>query len=100
MIMLYISCKNNAEAKKISKNLLKKKIIACANIFPIESMYNWKGKLVEDKEVVLILKALNKDYKKVRDELKKMHSYDVPFIGKINVKVNEEYENWAKKEVI
>ena len=98
--MLYISCKNNAEAKKISKNLLKKKIIACANIFPIESMYNWKGKLVEDKEVVLILKALNKDYKKVRDELKKMHSYDVPFIGKINVKVNEEYENWAKKEVI
>lgn len=100
MIILYVTCKSNKEAKKISKLLLKKKLIACANIFPIESMYNWKGKLVEDKEVVLILKAFDKNYKKVEQEIKKLHSYEIPFIGKINVKVNKEYENWTKNEVI
>ncbi len=97
MIMSYVTCKDNKEAKKISKNLLKKKLIVCANIFPIESMYYWKGKLTEDKEVVLILKALDKNYKKIEEEIKKLHSYEIPFIGKINVKVNKEYEYWARK---
>lgn len=71
-------------------------MIACANIFPIESLYNWKGKLTEEKETVLILKILNKNYKKVKNKIKKMHSYDIPFIGKINVEVNKEYEDWAR----
>jgi len=83
---------------EVSKNLLNKKLIACANIFPIESFYNWKGKLTQDKEVVLILKALDKNYKKIQEEVKKLHSYDIPFIGKINVKVNKEYETWAKNK--
>lgn len=97
MIIVYITCKDNAEAKKISKHLLKKKIIACANYFSIESLYNWKGKLTEDKETVLILKALKNNYKKIKEEIKKIHSYDIPFIGKINVEVNKEYKKWSKK---
>ncbi len=97
MIMLYITCKDNKEAKKIAKNLLNKKLIACANIFPIESLYIWENKLTEDKETVLILKALKKNYKKVEQEIKNMHSYDIPFIGKINMGVNKEYKKWLKK---
>lgn len=97
MIMLYVTCKDNAEAKKIAKALLNKKLIACANIFPIESLYNWKGKLTEDKEVVLILKALKENYKTLKEEIKKLHSYDIPFIGKINIEVNKEYKKWSKK---
>ncbi len=97
MIILYVACKDNAEAKKISKHLLEKKLIACANLFPIESLYNWKGKLTEDKETVLILKALKNNYKKIKGEIKKLHSYDTPFIGKINVDVNKEYKKWSKK---
>ncbi len=97
MIILYITCKDNSEAKKISRYLLEKKIIACANIFPIKSLYNWKGKLTEDKEVVLILKALKENYKKIKKQIKKIHSYDIPFIGKINIEVNKEYKKWSKK---
>jgi len=97
MILIYVTCKDNKEAKKISKYLLDKKLIVCANIFPIESLYYWKGKLTEDKEVVLILKALKNNYKKIKEEIKKIHSYDIPFIGKINIEVNKEYKKWSKK---
>lgn len=96
-MMIYVTCKDNKEAKKIAKILLDKKLIACANIFPIESMYVWKGKITEDKECVLILKALEKNYKKIEEKIKRLHSYDVPFIGRINAKINKEYEMWMKR---
>lgn len=96
MNMIYTTCKSSNEAEKIAKHLLKNKIVACANIFPIKSMYNWKGKLVLDKEVVLILKS-NKNYKIIEKEIKKIHSYKTPFIGQININVNKEYTSWANE---
>ena len=49
MAFVYITCKDKKEARKISRFLLEKKLIACANIFPIESMYRWEGKMVDDE---------------------------------------------------
>ena len=38
--LIYITCSKVDEAKNISRNLLEKELIACANIFPnIESIY-------------------------------------------------------------
>lgn len=97
MILFYITCKDEKEAEKISKHLLKNNLVACSNIFPIKNMYKWKGKINQSKESVLILKVLNKNKIKAEKELKKLHSYDIPFIGKIKADVNEEYEKWAKE---
>jgi periplasmic divalent cation tolerance protein len=100
MILIYITCKDREEAEKISKHLLEKKLIACANIFPIESFYWWKGKIEEDQEVVIIAKSLKKKFEEVKREVKKVHSYEIPCILQIKVeKVNEEYLRWIKKEV-
>ena len=97
MALIYITCKDKEEAKKISKHLLEKRLIACANIFPIESMYWWKGKIEEVNEHVIIAKGL--DFEKIKQEVRKIHSYDVPAILKIDAEANEEYMDWVKKEV-
>lgn len=89
---------NNEEAKKIVKHLLKKKLIACANIFPIESFYHWKGKMESGKEFVSLLKASEKNWEKVQKEVKQLHSYEIPCIIKINAEANEEFEKWVKSE--
>lgn len=99
MTLLYITCKGEKEAKKISMHLLKKRLIACANIFPIKSMYWWKGKIVNDKENVIIAKTLEKNFKKVEYEVKRLHSYKIPCILKINTVSNKDYERWVNKEV-
>lgn len=100
MIFTYITCKDMKEAKKISKHLLQKKLIACTNIFPMESFYWWKGKINEDKEVVVIAKSLEEKFEEIKKEVKKVHSYDVPCILKIKVdEGNEEYLHWIEKEV-
>ena len=44
-------------------------------------------------------KTLEKNYKKIKEEVKKMHSYDVPCILKIDAEANESYDKWVKEEV-
>jgi len=100
MIFIYITNPNKKTALKIAEELLSKKLIGCANIFPIESLYWWQEKIVKDKEYVLIAKTLEKNYKKVKEVVEKIHPYSVPCILKIKIdKVNEKYLNWLNKVV-
>lgn len=98
-IFIYITNPSKKEAKRIALHLLKKRLIACANIFPIDSMYWWKGKIKKAKEVVLIAKTKKENFEKVKEEVKKIHPYSVPSIEKLEVEANEEYEKWLNSEV-
>lgn len=98
-VFIYITNPTKKEAKKIAQYLLKKRLIACANIFPISSLYWWKGKIVDEKEVVLIGKTIGANFEKIKKEVEKIHSYSIPCIIKIPVSSNKKYFNWLKKEV-
>ena len=94
LIFVYITNKDEAEAKKVSEHLLKKRLAACTNIFPIKSMYWWNGKIENTREVVCIVKTKAEYYEKIKQEVKKMHSYECPCIIKIPVEANKEYKEW------
>ena len=97
MISVYITCPNMAEAKKISNQLLEQNLIACSNMFPIQSMYKWKGKLVDEGEVAMLCKAKKDNFKKIEVEVKKMHSYDVPCIIAFDwVDSNKDFSDWVE----
>lgn len=128
MILIYITCKDKREAKKIASYLIKKRMAVCCNIFPIDSIYPvrnrgknfqkiedkhlarldkisnevyWQNnKIVKDRETVLIVKTLKKKFTMIEKEVKKLHSYNVPCIMEISVgKVNSEYLQWLNKEL-
>jgi len=97
-IIIYVTYPNMEEANKAIAHLLQKKLIACANSFSIKATSYWTGKIQECDEVISILKTKTENWKKVRDEVKKIHPYKVPCIMKLNVEANEDYEEWIKKE--
>jgi len=99
MTLIYITCKNEKEAVKISKHLLEKRFIACSNLHPIRSMYWWEGKIQYVKEFVIMAKTVEKNYNKIKKEVKKIHSYDVPCIMKIASESNGSFDKWVKEEV-
>jgi periplasmic divalent cation tolerance protein len=100
MVFIYITCKNKKEAKKIGLVLVKKRLAACCNIFPIESIYWWGNKIVKDKEIVLIVKTLKKNFKKIEKEVKRLHSYKTPCILEIPItRASKDFLNWLEKEV-
>lgn len=99
MTLVYITCKDKREAERISMRLLRKRLIACANIFPVSSMYRWNKKIIKDNENVVIAKTKDKNFKRIVAEVKKMHSYQIPCILKIDAEANKDYERWANKEM-
>jgi periplasmic divalent cation tolerance protein len=98
-IFVYVTNPDRKTAEKIALSLLKKRLIACANIFPVESMYWWKKNIEKTKEFVLIVKTSKDNFKEVKNEIMKIHPYKVPCIVKISVEANEEYEKWIEQEV-
>ena len=98
-IFIYITASTKKEAKKIATHLLEKRLIACANIFPINSLYWWENKIVDENEVVLIAKTKESNFKKVKSEVEKIHSYTIPCIIKFPVNANRKYLDWIKSEI-
>lgn len=104
MLLVYITCNSVAQAKKIGKYLMKKKLCACVNIFPeMQPLFFWppkSGVIDESKEVVLIAKTVEQKYQMLEDEVHQMHSYEVPCIFAIPVKhVAQKYYNWLIGEM-
>ena len=52
-----------------------------------------------DDEVVIIAKTNEKNFSKVKTEVKKLHSYQIPCILKIGAEANEEYDDWVENEI-
>jgi len=47
----------------------------------------------------LLIKTRKENFKRVQEEIKKVHSYETPAIFSIAVQdVDESYKNWLKKE--
>ena len=99
LVFIYITNESIVEAKKIAKHLVKKRMIGCANIFPISSMYWWKGEIVEGDEFVLIIKTTQENAEEVREVVTKIHPFDTPCIIKIDVDPNEKYLKWIESEL-
>lgn len=96
---IYVTSPNEKEAKRISKYLFKKKLIACANIFPITSMYWWKNKIAKEKEYAIILKTTTENQNKVKQEIEKIHPYKIPCITALPVVPNERYARWLEEQL-
>jgi periplasmic divalent cation tolerance protein len=98
-VFIYITNPTKEEAKRIAEHLLEQKLIACANFFPISSLYLWEGKIADGEEVILIAKTSEANFEKVRNEVEKIHSYAIPCIVKISVSSNKKYFDWLKSEI-
>lgn len=97
--MLYVTTSSESEAEQISQQLINSHMVACANYFPIKSMYYWDGTLQKTEEYALILKTQASKVDEVITEITSLHSYEVPCIVtyKIN-KGHQEFLEWVVTE--
>lgn len=95
---VYITARDETEAKMISQILVEEKLAACVNYFPINSIYRWKGEVQKSNEVALIAKTRAALVNKVITRVKKLHSYQVPcIVSWIIEDGNQDYLEWIKE---
>ena len=81
-LVVLVTCANRSEAARLARALVERRAAACVNILPgqVQSIYRWKGKIKEAREVLLLIKSSRKTYPALRTLVQRLHSYDVPEI--------------------
>ncbi len=99
MKLALLSCPQKT-AEKISRILLEKKLIVCSKQIDIKSLFLWEGKIEKEKEVLLLMETLKKNFKKIEKELEKIHPYKTFVLSLISVEeVSKEAKKWIEKEL-
>lgn len=101
MNIVYCTCKNDLEARKIAKKVIGEKLAFCTNIISnCNSIYRWKGKIEESSETIIIIKTLPHLVNKLIREIKKLHTYQMPEIVSWKIDdVSPEIVKWASDEL-
>ena len=97
-IVIFITAGSRAEARKIAKCLVGRRLAACVNIVPdIESVYTWKGKTETAREVLLIAKSKKRLFARIEKAVKGLHSYECPEIIALSiVDGSRDYLKWIE----
>ena len=100
--VVLVTCATAAEARRIARTVVGKKLAACVNIVlsPVESLYTWKGKVERAREYLLVMKTSAKRIVSLENEVKRLHSYDVPeFITLPITEGSKKYLSWLNESV-
>jgi len=97
-LLMISTAGSEKEAYKIARKLVEDKVAACVNVIPkMASFFFWDGKLCEEKEAMIFIKAEKRRSKELMNKIKKMHSYTVPEIIFFKVDGGEKrYLQWVK----
>src|ERR1700749_700334 len=80
-IVVFCTCSSAEEARRIASALVESRLAACVNLLPpVRSIYHWKGAVEEGDEVLMIIKSARPLFARLRDEISRLHSYEVPEI--------------------
>ena len=93
--LVLITTGNAEEARAIAGSLVERRLAAGAQLFPIDSIYRWQSEVVEDSEVVVLVKTRLDRFEAIRALVEEMHSYDVPPIVMLEMTAaNQPYLDW------
>lgn len=100
IIIVYVTHESESDAKILANKLISERLIACSNIFPIQSSFWWKEHIQLESEWVSILKTIPENWQALQDRVIDLHPYDIPCIMKFEVEVNSSYGKWIFDNVI
>lgn len=78
--MAYVTAPDRATARKIARLIVDRRLAACANLWPVESMYRWRGAREETCEFVIVFKTRASLLDRLIAAVRRNHPHEVPCI--------------------
>ena len=89
---------NKEIANEITKSLLEKRLVSSVQQKEISSSYWWNNQIETSQEYLLEMKTKESLYKEVEQEIRKLHTYEIPEIYAEEVKEGlPEYFKWIEE---
>ncbi len=98
---IFVTVPDIEESNKIANLLVESKLAACVNIIPnLTSLYWWEGKIVRDKELLLIIKTSEENCDLIIQKIGDVHSYTNPECVAFKIeKGSRKYLDWIDEVV-
>lgn len=88
-----------ADAERIARGLVERGA-ACVNVLPaVRSIYRWQGRVHDDAEALLVVKAADDAVDVLRASLKDLHPYELPEWVVLDAEAahtSEAYARWVE----
>ncbi|THB80979.1 MAG: divalent-cation tolerance protein CutA [Desulfobacteraceae bacterium] len=98
--MVITTFPTHKEAMNLAGKLILMKLVACAQIEQIDSIYSWEGEIHRKAEFKLTVKSREALYSAIETFITARHSYDLPQITKIPITGSKVYRYWIDAETI
>jgi len=85
-------------ARRMARDLVERKLAACAQIGEIESFYSWQGELANDREFRILFKSTEARYPALEAAIRELHDYELPAIHALALeRVEPAYGRWIEE---
>ena len=97
-VFVYSTFPDDAAARRVGEVLVTQRLAACVNIYPpMQSIYEWEGKLESGSEVAAFIKTRRTNVDAVIAAARPLHPYTVPCFLVLPIEGgNEDYLAWAR----
>jgi len=100
MVIILTSIDDRTKAESMAQALVEQQLAACVQISAQgTSIYQWQGKVCQEKEYYLSIKTDEAHQAGVTAWLEANHPYDTPEIITLNVKASTQYEHWLQNSL-
>jgi len=88
-----------AQARRIARALVQRRLAACVHICPVESLYRWRARLCHEREYRLTCKTSIGRRAALMAALEQLHPYELPALYAVALeRVSAAYAAWIEQE--
>ena len=82
-------------ARRIAREIVERRLAACAQLSSIESFYVWDGALQQSPEVRIVFKTTDEAWPALERAIVELHPYELPALHAVDVAaIHAPYEAW------
>jgi len=99
--LVYVAVPNEDVGRSLARGLVSERLAACVNIIPrLVSVYEWKEKLEEENEALMLIKTSKEKLGELTVFVKQKHPYELPEVIAVPiVDGNDAYLDWITAQV-
>lgn len=93
------TCPDDATAGALARRLVQSGLAACVNQLPgVRSTYRWEGQVMQEDEVLLVIKTTTGHYPALEQAIHRHHPYDTPEVIALPVVAGlPDYLDWLRQ---
>jgi periplasmic divalent cation tolerance protein len=100
VLVVLLTMPTAERAAELARTLVEERLAACGNVVPgLRSIYRWEGEVVDEPEVLLVVKTTRARFDALRDRVLALHPYQVPEVLALPVEAGSAaYLAWVGAE--